>query len=56
MAKIENVLSGFKLFNKKGYFSESEAVTNLAINAAQIMLEEVTDWQVLYRAHRVEVT
>ena len=34
----------------------ADAVGDHAIEATRVMLEEVTDWQVLYRAHAVELT
>ncbi len=34
----------------------ADAVGDHAVEAAQVMLEEVTDWQILYRAHGVELT
>jgi hypothetical protein len=34
----------------------ADVIGDHAVEAAQVMLEEVTDWQILYRAHRVELT
>lgn len=66
LAERSNDLAGFLITtikqlneeksNEKKYYSEAEMMANLTLNAAQIMQEEVTDWQVLYRAHKVEVT
>ena len=34
----------------------ADAIGDHAVEAAQVMLDEVTDWQILYRAHGVELT
>ena len=46
----------FAVIDPKSHSRYADAVGDHAVEAANVMLEEVTDWQVLYRGHAVELT
>ncbi|HHJ16657.1 MAG TPA: hypothetical protein ENJ80_08175 [Gammaproteobacteria bacterium] len=53
---LKNLISRLRSITPESHTHYADAVGDHAIEAAQVMLEEVTDWQVLYRAHAVELT
>jgi len=53
---LEDLIKRLNSIQPTSHSRYADAVGDHAVEAAQVMLEEVTDWQVLYRAHAVELT
>ncbi|VAW78436.1 hypothetical protein MNBD_GAMMA15-1490 [hydrothermal vent metagenome] len=53
---LEDLIKRLNAIQPESSSRYTDAVGDHAVEAAQVMLEEVTDWQVLYRAHAVGLT
>ncbi len=55
-AHLQNLIIQFNAVKPETHSQYADMIGDHAVEAAQTMLEEVMDWQILYRGHSVELT